>query len=173
MAAVLIVPGHERMPCHLETERLILRPWTESDAGALSALHAERGNGTPEVEDIRALIAKQLAATAKTGIALLPVRRRDEGDFIGYCGLIIGRATLEEPEIAYELFRRAHGRGYATEAAEAVLGAAKATERQRLWSTVGAGNTPSLRVLEKLGFERDHVSTEDNGAVVRLTRSLL
>jgi len=29
----------------------------------------------------------QLAATAKTGIALLPVRCRVEGDFIGYCGL--------------------------------------------------------------------------------------
>jgi RimJ/RimL family protein N-acetyltransferase len=70
------------------------------------------------------------------------------------------------------LFQRAHGRGYATEAAGAVLDAAVATGRKRLWSTVGAWNTPSLRVLEKLGFERDHVSTEDNGEVVWLTRSL-
>ncbi|WIY06380.1 GNAT family N-acetyltransferase [Amycolatopsis mongoliensis] len=161
------------MPVPLETARLILRPWAASDAGALSALHAERGNGTPPVEHTRELIAKQLAATAKTGIALLPVLRRDEGDFIGYCGLIIGRCTAEEPEIAYELFRRAHGRGYATEAAGAVLEAAKATGRKRLWSTVGAGNTASLRVLEKLGFARDHVSTEHNGEVVWLTRSLL
>jgi RimJ/RimL family protein N-acetyltransferase len=86
--------------------------------------------------------------------------------------LIVGRCTVEEPEIAYELFRRAHGRGYATEAAGAVLDAAKVTGRQRLWATVGAGNTPSLRVLEKHGFERDHVSTEDSGEVVWLTRSL-
>ena len=61
----------------------------------------------------------------------------DEGDFIGYCGLIIGRSTLEEPEIAYELFRSAHGKGYATDAS-VVLDAAIATGRQRLWSTVGA-----------------------------------
>jgi hypothetical protein len=27
------------------------------------------------------------------GIALLTVRRRVEGDFIGYCGLIVGRAV--------------------------------------------------------------------------------
>lgn len=163
---------YETMSFHLETERLILRPWAESDAAEFSALLSERGNGTPTVERIRTAIAELLTATESTGIALLPIQRRDEGDFIGYCGLIIGRSTLDEPEIAYELFQRAHGHGYATEAALAVLDAAIATGRKRLWSTVGTWNTPSLRVLEKLGFERDHVSTEDNGEVVWLTRSL-
>ncbi|MFG3407395.1 GNAT family N-acetyltransferase [Streptomyces sp. NPDC048142] len=163
---------YQTMPFHLETERLILRPWAESDAADLCALLSERGNGTPPVVRIRTSIAELLAATETTGIALLPIQRRDEGDFIGYCGLIIGRTTVEEPEIAYELFQHAHGRGYATEAAGAVLEAAVATGRKRLWSTVGAWNAPSLRVLEKLGFERDHVTTEDNGEVVWLTRSL-
>ncbi|MFD9409732.1 GNAT family N-acetyltransferase [Streptomyces sp. NPDC059989] len=163
---------YETMSFHLETERLTLRPWAESDAAEFCALLSERGNGTPTVEHIRTAIAKLLAATATTGIALLPIQRRDEGDFIGYCGLIIGRTTLEEPEIAYELFQHAHGRGYATEAAGAVLDAAIATGRKRLWSTVGTWNTPSLRVLEKLGFERDHVSTEDSGEVAWLTRAL-
>uniref|UniRef100_A0AAU1LUU6 GNAT family N-acetyltransferase n=1 Tax=Streptomyces sp. NBC_00148 TaxID=2903626 RepID=A0AAU1LUU6_9ACTN len=160
------------MPFHLETERLILRPWAESDAADFCELLAERGDGKPTVEHIRGAITKLLAATGTTGIALLPVQRREEGDFIGYCGLIIGRSTLEEPEIAYELFQHAHGRGYATEAAGAVLDAAVATGRKRLWSTVGTWNTPSLRVLEKIGFERDHVSTEENGEVVWLTRAL-
>ncbi|MDX2389227.1 MULTISPECIES: GNAT family N-acetyltransferase [unclassified Streptomyces] len=160
------------MAYHLETERLILRPWAESDADDFCALLSERGKGTPEVEHIRTSIAELLTATETTGIALLPIQRRDEGDFIGYCGLIIGRTTLEEPEIAYELFQHAHGRGYATEAAAAVLDAAVATGRARLWSTVGTWNAPSLRVLEKLGFERDRVSTEENGEVAWLTRSL-
>ncbi|GGS38184.1 N-acetyltransferase [Streptomyces badius] len=160
------------MPFHLETERLILRPWAESDAAAFCDLLAERGNGKPPVERIRTSITEFLAATETTGIALLPIRRREEGDFIGYCGLIIGRTTLEEPEIAYELFRHAHRRGYATEAAGAVLEAAAATGRKRLWSTVGTWNTPSLRVLEKLGFHQDRVSTEENGEVAWLTRSL-
>jgi RimJ/RimL family protein N-acetyltransferase len=160
------------MPFYLETERLILRPWAESDAAEFCALLSERGKGTPAVERIRTSIAELLAATVTTGIALLPIQRRAEGDFIGYCGLIIGRSTLEEPEIAYELFQRVHGHGYATEAASAVLDAAIATGRKRLWSTVGTWNTPSLRVLEKLGFERDHVSMEDNGEVVWLTRPL-
>jgi len=163
---------YETMSFHLETERLILRPWAESDAAEFCALLAERGKETPTVEHIRTAVAELLSATETTGIALLPIQRRDEGDFLGYCGLIIGRSTVEEPEIAYELFRRAHGRGYATEAAGAVLDAAVATGRKRLWATVGAWNTPSFRVLEKLGFERDHVSTEDSGEVVWLTRSL-
>jgi RimJ/RimL family protein N-acetyltransferase len=163
---------YEPMSFHIETERLRLQPWAESDAEELRVLHSERGNGTPTAEHTRTLIAKQLAATAITGIALLPIRRREAGDFIGYCGLIVGRSTVEEPEIAYELFRRAHGRGYATEAAGAVLGAAIATGRKRLWSTVRAWNTPSLRVLEKLDFKRHHVSTDDRGELVWLTRSL-
>ena len=163
---------YETMPFHLETERLILRPWAESDAAEFCALLAERGKETPTVERIRTAIAELLTASESTGIALLPIQRRAEGDFIGYCGLIIGRSSVEEPEIAYELFQRAQGHGYATEAAGAVLDAAVATGRKRLWATVGAWNTPSFRVLEKLGFERDHVSTEDNGEVVWLTRSL-
>ncbi|MFI6950780.1 GNAT family N-acetyltransferase [Streptomyces sp. NPDC050422] len=165
--------AYETMPFHLETERLILRPWAESDAAEFRDLLAERGDGRQTVEHIRKAIAELLTATATTGIALLPIQRRDEGDFIGYGGLIIGRSTLEEPEIAYELFRHAHGRGYATEAAGAVLEAAAATGRERLWSTVATWNTPSFRVLEKLGFERDHVTTEERkGELVWLTRSL-
>jgi RimJ/RimL family protein N-acetyltransferase len=51
--------------------------------------------------------------------------------------------------------------------------AAAATGRQRLWSTVGAWNTPSLRVLEKIGFRRDHMVTDDDrGEIVYLVRDL-
>ncbi|SDL24418.1 GNAT family N-acetyltransferase [Streptomyces indicus] len=166
------MPPYQPMPFHLETERLILRPWEVTDAEEFCDLLAERGKGKPPVERIRTSIAEFLTETERTGIALLPVVRRAEGDFIGYCGLIVGRTTLEEPEIAYELFQRVHGNGYATEAAAAVLGAAAATGRERLWSTVGTWNTPSLRVLEKLGFTRDRVSMEENGEVAWLTRTL-
>ncbi|MDQ0930730.1 GNAT family N-acetyltransferase [Streptomyces turgidiscabies] len=161
------------MALQLDTARLALRPWTEPDIDAHRALVAERGGGMPSIEDNRRMIEDQRAASARTGIALLPVIRRDVGDFIGYCGLTAGRASVDEPEIAYELFRRVHGQGYATEAASAVLDAAIATGRKRLWSTVRPWNAPSFRVLEKLGFQRDHVSTEDSGELVWLTRSLL
>jgi RimJ/RimL family protein N-acetyltransferase len=165
---------YKPMLLHLETARLQLQPWDESDAEDLCALYSERVNltRTPTVERTREFIAEGLVRMAATGLAVLPVRRRLEGDFIGYCGLIIGRATADEPEIAYELLKRVHGHGYATEAARAVLDAAIATGRKRLWSTVRTWNTPSFRVLEKLGFERDHVSADDDGELVWLTRSL-
>ncbi|KUN61360.1 GCN5 family acetyltransferase [Streptomyces canus] len=160
------------MPLQLETARLSLRLWTESDVDAHRVLVAERGDGMPSIEDNRRMIEDQRAASTLTQIALLAVIRRDVGDFIGYCGLTVGRASVDEPEIAYELFRRVHGQGYATEAASAVLEAAIATGRRRLWSTVRPWNAPSFRVLEKLGFQRHHVSADDRGELVWLTRSL-
>lgn len=165
---------YQPMAMELETRRLTLQPWTEGDAENYRALVAERDTGAVTLETVRERIATQLASTERTGIALLTLRRRAEGDFIGYCGLIVGRASVDEPEIAYELFRHAHGHGYATEAAGAVVQAAAATGRKRLWSTVGSWNAPSLRVLDKLGFHRDHVDPDHDGRgeLIWLTRAL-
>jgi RimJ/RimL family protein N-acetyltransferase len=170
------------MTMHLTTDRLTLRPWTESDVDDYLLLVMERddrsrvlerGDVRPSVDNIRARISSQLESTQATGIALLPVIRRTKGDFIGYCGLIVGRTSIEEPEIAFELLRRVHGNGYATEAARAVVEAAVASGRARLWATVGAWNAPSFRVLDKLGFRRDHVTHEDNrGELVWMTLAL-
>jgi hypothetical protein len=70
------------MAFHLSTERLVLRPWAESDIDQYRALVTERGNGVPTVANIQERIATQLAASAQSGIALLPICRRLEGDFI-------------------------------------------------------------------------------------------
>ena len=109
------------MAFQLRTERLDLNMWEESDAVWLRELIGERGVEMPTVESVRNDLIEKRKIAVENGISLLTIRRRDEGDFIGYCGLIIGRSTLEEPEIAYELFRSAHRMGYATEAASAVL----------------------------------------------------
>lgn len=109
------------MAFQLRTERLDLNMWEESDAVWLRELIGERGVEMPTVESVRNVFIEKRKIAVENGISLLTIRRRDEGDFIGYCGLIIGRSTLEEPEIAYELFRSAHRMGYATEAASAVL----------------------------------------------------
>lgn len=172
VATVGPVTGYPPMMMRLTTQRLVLRRWDLSDLQNYRNLVAERDDGMPTSSDIRDRIVGQLSATVDTGIALLAVQRLVEGDFIGYCGLIVGRASVQEPEIAFELTRRAHGNGYATEAAGAVLGAAAATGRQRLWSTVRSWNAASLRVLEKLGFVRDHISMDDRGDLVWLKREL-
>lgn len=169
-------------PAELLTERLRLRRWLPSDAEEYRGLWVERdpralrridAAGHPTVEEIRGwLVDNPLAADR--GLGLLPIERRDNGEFIGYCGLTAGRASFDEPEIAYELAQRAHGHGYATEAARAVVEAAAKTGRQRLWATVRDWNAASFRVLEKLGFYRsDRVTPDpDRGDTIWMTRDL-
>ena len=160
------------MALAIETERLTLRLRDERDAAWYRELVGERGEDMPTLEEATARLARFRDLTIETGIGALAICRRAEGDTIGYCALIVGRGSLDEPEIAYELLRRFHGHGYATEAAQALVAAAAATGRRRLWSTVGAWNTPSLRVLEKIGFHRDHTVADDRGDIVYLVRDL-
>lgn len=160
------------MEFQLKTERLDLSMWEESDAGWLRKLVGERGVDIPALDTVSNDIIEMRKRAVENGISLLTIRRREEGDFIGYCGLIIGRSTLEEPEIAYELFRSTHRKGYATEAASAVLDAAMATGRHRLWSTVRAWNIASFRVLEKIRFKRHHSTWDERGELVWNVRDL-
>jgi RimJ/RimL family protein N-acetyltransferase len=155
----------------LETERLALRLRCPDDASWNLELKRERGaNSTLTIDEERRRLADQETVARDVGFGFLTIRRLAEGDAIGYCGLLIGNGRVEEPEIAYELLSRFHGHGYATEAAGAVLDAAFDTGRKRIWSTVGSWNAPSLRVLEKLGFHRDHIEVDDRGEVVYLVR---
>ena len=165
------VTGYAPMPLRLETERLVLTPEVESDAPWFAGALTTRGIGTFTVDDARERIAAMAVVVDTLGIGALVLRRRDDDEALGYCqAIVVGRGTVDEPEIAYELLPSAHGHGYATEAARAVLDAAFATGRTRIWSTVRPWNAPSLRVLDKLGFRRDHVTVDDAGEIVWLVR---
>lgn len=173
---------YDDLPAELTTERLHLRRWRPSDADEYRGLWAERdvrarrridADGRPTVEEIRGWLTENPLA-ADAGLGLLPIEVRATGEFIGYCGLTVGQATFDEPEIAYELAARAHGQGYATEAARAVVEAAARTGRRRLLATVREWNTASFRVLEKVGFERSERVDEDpeRGDSIWMTRVL-
>jgi RimJ/RimL family protein N-acetyltransferase len=150
-----------RIPDEIETDRLVLRRRRVEDAAVFHELWTERDprvpphrrigpDGRPMVEDIAASIRAE-RDNPKSG--LLTVVRKHEGDVIGYCGLLHdGRGSIEEPELAYELLRRVHGAGYATEAAGAVVAWAAQTGHRRLWAGVRAWNVASRRVLDKLAF---------------------
>ncbi len=167
------------MAAELRTRRLRLSPWREDDLDRYAALVGERDprtaaaprDGRPALDELLATIRRLRSALADTGIGLLVIRR--DTAFMGYCGLVQGRATLDEPELAYELLREHQGLGYATEAAQAVVSAAAATGRQRLWATVRSWNEPSLRVLDKLAFApTSRVTTDDFGEVLWRDRRL-
>jgi RimJ/RimL family protein N-acetyltransferase len=158
--------SYRPMRLRIETERLILTPEQPSDAEWFAELLNARGVGTFTVADALERILIQTTVIETMGIGVLVLRRRDDGEWLGYTGLVIGRGSIDEPELAYELLPAAHGRGYATEAAQAVLDAAFDTGRRRIWATIGSWNTPSLRVAEKLGFRRDHSTAKGDEEVV-------
>ena len=145
----------------LETERLVLRRRRVDEAAIYRRLWTERDErvpphrridpeGRPSVEDMAAQLR---AARGEPGPGLLAVERKDTADVIGYCGLVFhGNGSPDEPELAYELLRAVHGRGYATEAARAVVTWAGDAGCPRLWATVRDWNAASRRVLAKLGF---------------------
>ena len=173
---------YDDFPAELTTERLHLRRWRPSDAEDHRGLWIERdhravrqidADGHPTVEEMREWLTDNPLG-AEEGLGLLPIELRTTGEFVGYCGLTVGQATFDEPEIAYELAQRAHGHGYATEAARAVVDAAVRTGRQRLWASVRVWNTASFRVLEKVGFEDSGRLTADpeRGDLVWMTRRL-
>ena len=129
----------------LETERLVLRPHEVGDAAVFHQLWTERDprvpshrhivDGRPTVDDIAGSIAD--ADPAAAGPRLLTVVLRSTGDAIGYCGLNgHGNGSSAEPELAYELLRRVHGHGYATEAGRAIVDRAQDLDYARLWAGV-------------------------------------
>ena len=155
----------------LATKRLKLHLRNLDDASWNLELLGEHEAGTTfTLDEVERRLVDQEITARDSGIGLLTITRRDFGDSIGYCGLVIGRGSLDEPEIVYELLRRFHGCGYATEAATAVIGAAFATGRRRIWSTARSSNLPSFRVLEKIGFHRDHSMFDDQGELIYMVR---
>lgn len=76
--------------------------------------------------------------------------------FIGWAGLLQSSMTDEYggPELQYMLASRCFGKGYATEAAAAVMAEARELRlTPKIIATVDIPNTGSIRVLEKLEFE--------------------
>jgi len=147
-----------------ETERLLLRRMVPTDAAFIRELVNEPGwlqfigdRGVRTIEDARRYIETgPLAMYERFGFGLYLVALRPGDVPIGICGLL-KRDTLSEVDIGFALLRRFSGRGYACEAAEAVVAHAREELGLRHLVAIAAPeNHRSLRLLEKLGlrFER-------------------
>jgi ribosomal-protein-alanine N-acetyltransferase len=160
----------------LLTARLRLRPFADTDADDLFALHSSSyvlryWDSPPWSEPARAerfiTTCRQMAEEG-TGVRLA-VDRVCDGAFIGWCSLNRWNPDYRSAALGYCYTDAAWGQGYATEAARALLRWAFDTlDLNRLQAEADTRNMASARVLEKLGFVREGTLREDcivNGEV--------
>ncbi len=130
----------------LHTERLVLRPVTGADA---EPLLEPRPNGFPREDD--AALLRGLAASGPEARGCWLVEH--DGEPIGTVGCAGGLSPDGDQEVGYGLVVSARGRGLATEAVGAVCAYLERGEGvRRLTAEVRPGNSPSMRVLHRLGF---------------------
>lgn len=153
----------------LSTARLRLRPVADTDVDALYALHSDPRvlrywDAPPWTDRARAerfVSASRQLADDGTGVRLA-VERLDDGALIGWCSLSRWNPDYRSAAIGYCYGEAAWGRGYATEAALALLAWAFETlDLNRVQAETDTRNLASARVLEKLGFVREGTLRED------------
>jgi len=141
----------------LQTERLRLTPVAQADAAFVLEMLNDPGwlanigdRGVRTLEQASAYVTDRFE-----GKAWWVVRDAGSGEPLGLCGVVPTRPGLEMPDLGYAFLARHSGKGYATEAAQAVLEHAMGPlGHTRLAAITTLSNTPSQRVLEKLGFRR-------------------
>jgi RimJ/RimL family protein N-acetyltransferase len=148
----------------IPTPRLLLRRPRLADADAIFARYSSdpevtrwlRWPAHREIEETRRFIAwaDQQWMEWPAGPLLILEKLDDgrEGRLLGAAGL--GFSTPDRASAGYLLARDAWRHGYATEALEAVVRLAAQLKVRYLVAFCQAGNTASIHVLLKCGFER-------------------
>lgn len=147
----------------LQTARLTLRPMTAGDAEAVRRLA-----GDPDVaasalniphpfdpEMAEEWIGRQAQAYQDAREVTFAIIRRADEEFVGAIGLDV-RAEHDRAELGYWIGQPFWGRGYASEAAYAVVQFAfDDLELNRIYANHFADNPASGRVLEKIGMAKE------------------
>jgi RimJ/RimL family protein N-acetyltransferase len=145
----------------LETERLILREFIAADWTAVLAYQSDplylryypwsdRTPGNVKLFVNMFLEWQKERPRTKHQLAVVP---KDNNQLAGTCGIRVNNPELREANIGYELNSRFWGKGYATEAARAILHFGFGQlGMHRIYACTLAENKGSVRVLEKLGM---------------------
>ena len=148
----------------LTTERLVLRELEEDDWPAVLAYQSDprylryyawEGRTEEDVREFVRMLAGLKREEPRTKFQFAITLRAD-GRLIGNAGVRKRSPKAREADIGYELDPRHWGRGYATEAARAVLWFGfEELGVHRIWANCVADNVGSAHVLEKLGMRRE------------------
>lgn len=155
----------------IETDRLILRPWRDTDAEAMYRYASDRDIGPiagwpqhTSVENSLEVIRTVFAAPETYAVVL-----KDTDEPVGSCGIMfsvgLNAAYMRqgEAEIGYWIGKPYWGRGMIPEAVMALLSRCfNDLHLDAVWCVFYEGNTKSKRVCEKCGFKFHHT---DKGVV--------
>jgi RimJ/RimL family protein N-acetyltransferase len=142
----------------IQTERLVLRRFTEADRDAVARWNADpdftrhlAGVQTREQSDEQ--FDRWRRHWDERGFGLMAIEWKETGELIGRVGPQFHRAWPLDPEIGWALNPRWWGRGLATEGgAAAVAWAFGELGYARVVSITVEANTASRNVMAKLGF---------------------
>ena len=147
----------------IETERLILRPFTEDDieSSFLMNLDSEVSKytgdgGIVSFDEIERRIREDVMGDyERNGYGRFAVELKETAEFIGFCGLKY-LPDLDETDLGYRFMSEFWGQGYATEASKACLDFGfKDLGLKRIIAMVLPENEGSIRVLDKLNFVKE------------------
>jgi RimJ/RimL family protein N-acetyltransferase len=155
----------------LRTSRLILRRWRDTDRAPFAALNAdpavmEHFPAPLTREQSDDLVDRIEVGFEERGWGLWAVEIPGTEAFAGFVGL--NPATFDAPftpavEVGWRLAREQWGNGYATEGARAALAFGfDAIALDEIVSFTTHANTPSRRVMERIGMRRDPADDFDN-----------
>ena len=148
----------------LETKRLLLRHWKDEDIPAFAAMNQDPAvmayfPATLTNNETEQLVTRIRQHFETKGFGLFAIELKSIGAFIGFVGLMTPSFEAHFTpcvEIGWRLAKPYWHQGYATEAARAVL--SLAFEKYGLPEVVSfttMANTPSIRVMEKIGLQHD------------------
>lgn len=111
----------------------------------------------PTLDDLSGFLPVQLrrmdAEPAKREWMARFMVTRDDLQLVGHCGFHGPPATIGRAEIGYTVFTAFRGRGYAKEAAAALVEWAFAQGQDEVYASVAPANAASLAVVRTLGFQ--------------------
>lgn len=173
-------PVHEAPT--IETERLVLRAYRIEDFPHAAAAWADpevvRYIGRPSTEEESwARFLRNIALWPMLGYGYWAATEKNTGRFLGDVGFADFKREIEPPlkgvpEIGWVLARWSHGRGYATEAAQAALRWLESVlGPQRTVCIINDQNRASVRVAEKCGY-REFARTQYKGSTVVMLERL-
>lgn len=149
----------------IETERLLLRPFTRGDVEAVYAYRRREdvarflSDGPMSHQTCTEVVQKRIgedALAADRPKILLAVELKSNHGLIGEASLILLDAGSRQGEIGYVFHPDHHGKGYATEAAGKLLEMGFAgAGMHRIVARCAAANSASRRVMERLGMRQE------------------